>query len=165
MTAASEPLTANEANTARRRGLTLIAAAVAIAALGWGGWHWANGRHIETTDNAYVAGNVVQITPQIGGTEPMKHVAKYFGVYRQMLDEAGHSQEAIARALDWTTHTYQVVHVAETDEQAREELEIILRSYQDAIEREAAFIQEALEGNLLAAICDPLELPGLCGPG
>ncbi len=77
--------------------------------------------------------------PQIGGTEPMKHVAKYFGVYRQMLDEAGHSQEAIARALDWTTHTYQVVHVAETDEQAREELEIILRSYQDAIEREAAF--------------------------
>ena len=68
MTAASEPLTANEANTARRRGLTLIAAAVAIAALGWGGWHWANGRHVETTDNAYVAGNVVQITPQIGGT-------------------------------------------------------------------------------------------------
>ena len=68
MTAASEPLTANEANTARRRGLTLIAAAVAIAALGWGGWHWANGRHVETTDNAYVAGNVVQITPQVGGT-------------------------------------------------------------------------------------------------
>ena len=64
----SEPLTATEANTARRRGLTVIAAAVAIAAIGWGGWHWANGRHVETTDNAYVAGNVVQITPQIGGT-------------------------------------------------------------------------------------------------
>ena len=45
----------------------------------------------------------------------------------------------VASALDWTTHTYQVVHVAETDEQAREELETILRSYQDAIEREAAF--------------------------
>src|SRR3989344_4872387 len=68
MTANSEPLTANEANTARRRGLTLIAAAVALVAIGWGGWHWANGRHVETTDNAYVAGNVVQITPQIGGT-------------------------------------------------------------------------------------------------
>ncbi|BBF72040.1 LLM class flavin-dependent oxidoreductase [Sphingomonas bisphenolicum] len=77
--------------------------------------------------------------PQIGGTEPMKHVAKYFSVYRQMLDEAGHSPEVIASALDWTTHTYQCVHVAETDGQAREELEVILRSYQDAIEREAEF--------------------------
>jgi membrane fusion protein, multidrug efflux system len=54
--------------TARRRGLTLIAAAVALAAVGWGGWHWLQGRHHQTTDNAYVAGNVVQITPQVGGT-------------------------------------------------------------------------------------------------
>lgn len=68
MTAHSEPLTPREAGTARRRGLTLIAAAVALVAVGWGGWHWANGRHVETTDNAYVAGNVVQITPQVGGT-------------------------------------------------------------------------------------------------
>ena len=64
----SEPLTATEANTARRRGLTLIAIAAAIAAAGWGGWHWMHARNFETTDNAYVAGNVVQITPQTGGT-------------------------------------------------------------------------------------------------
>jgi len=64
----SAPLTATEANTARRRGLTLIAATVALAGLGWGGWHWMNARHFESTDNAYVAGNVVQITPQVGGT-------------------------------------------------------------------------------------------------
>ena len=43
--------------------------------------------------------------PQIGGTEPFKHVKKYFDTYRAMLDEAGHSAEAIAAALDWTTHT------------------------------------------------------------
>jgi membrane fusion protein (multidrug efflux system) len=55
-------------HTARRRGLTAVAAAVALAAIVWGGWHWANGRHVESTDNAYVAGNVVQITPQMGGT-------------------------------------------------------------------------------------------------
>lgn len=77
--------------------------------------------------------------PQIGGTEPFKHVKKYFDVYRAMLDEAGHDSAVIASALDWTTHTYQVVHVAESDDQARQELEIILRSYQDAVEREAAF--------------------------
>ncbi|MDO7833737.1 LLM class flavin-dependent oxidoreductase [Sphingobium sp. HBC34] len=90
-------------------------------------------------ENAWPAFIPAFTPPQIGGTEPMKHVSKYFGIYRALLDEAGHSPETIARALDWTTHTYQLVHVAETDEQAREELEIILRAYQNAIEREAEF--------------------------
>ena len=52
----------------RRKGLTLIAAAVAVVAVAWGGWHWMVARNYQTTDNAYVAGNVVQITPQVGGT-------------------------------------------------------------------------------------------------
>ncbi len=52
----------------RRKGLTLIAAAATIAAIGWGGWHWMVARNYQTTDNAYVGGNVVQITPQVGGT-------------------------------------------------------------------------------------------------
>ena len=55
-------------NTARRRGLGLIAAALAVAGLAWGAWHWLHGRHVERTDNAYVAGHVVQITPQVSGT-------------------------------------------------------------------------------------------------
>eukprot|EP01036_Dinobryon_divergens_P041223 gene41223-54613_t len=67
MTASNEPLTATEANTARRRGLTIIAAAVAIAAIGWGGWHWANGRHVETTDNAYVQQAKVSLSADIAG--------------------------------------------------------------------------------------------------
>lgn len=53
---------------ARRRGLTIIAAAVVLSGAAWGGWHWLHGRHHQSTDNAYVAGNVVQITPQVGGT-------------------------------------------------------------------------------------------------
>ena len=61
-------LTQTEFNSARRRGLTLIAAVVGVCAVGWGGWHWFTGRHYQNTDNAYVAGNVVQITPQVGGT-------------------------------------------------------------------------------------------------
>jgi len=53
----------------RRRGkvLTLLAVAV-LAGLAWGGYSWYLGRHEEATDNAYVQGNVVQITPQVGGT-------------------------------------------------------------------------------------------------
>lgn len=77
--------------------------------------------------------------PNIGGTEPFTHVKKYFDAYRGMLEGAGHSAEVVAAALEWTTHTYQVVHVAETDAQAREELEVILKAYQAAIERENAF--------------------------
>lgn len=77
--------------------------------------------------------------PQIGGTEPFNHVKKYFDAYKGMLMEAGHSDTVVNDALGWSTHTYQAVHVAESDDQAREELEIILRSYQDAVEREAEY--------------------------
>jgi len=77
--------------------------------------------------------------PQIYGNEPYKHVEKYFSTYKNMLLEEGHSSAAIAAALDWTTHTYQVVHLAESDQQAREELEIILKGYQDAVDRENEF--------------------------
>ncbi len=58
----------NELASRRKRGLTLIASGVGLAAVLWGGWHWFTGRHHLDTDNAYVVGNVLQITPQIGGT-------------------------------------------------------------------------------------------------
>jgi membrane fusion protein (multidrug efflux system) len=61
-------MTPSESTTARRRGLTLIAIALGVSGLAWGGWHWLQGRHQQNTDNAYVAGNVVQITPQVSGT-------------------------------------------------------------------------------------------------
>ena len=52
---------------ARTKALTGISIAVLLA-LGYGAYDWWTSRHEETTDNAYVQGNVVQITPQIGGT-------------------------------------------------------------------------------------------------
>lgn len=81
--------------------------------------------------------------PKIGGMEPLTHVRKYFNIYRDLLLAAGHPDEVVAEALSWTTHTYQCVHVAETDEQAREELLIILQAYQDAVDREDAFNRRA----------------------
>jgi len=94
-------------------------------------------------ENAWPAFIPAFTPPQIYGTEPLDHVTKHFSNYRRMLDEAGHDDAAIAAALDWTTHTYQCVHVAETDEQAREELEIILKGYQDAVDRENEFNRRA----------------------
>jgi membrane fusion protein (multidrug efflux system) len=55
------------ANSARKKALTGVTIAVLIG-LAWGGYEWYVGRHEESTDNAYVQGNVIQITPQIGGT-------------------------------------------------------------------------------------------------
>ena len=52
----------------RRRALASIAVAVLLGAAGLGAY-WALAlNHVESTDNAYVQGNVVQITAQVPGT-------------------------------------------------------------------------------------------------
>jgi membrane fusion protein (multidrug efflux system) len=58
---------ASAPNNTRKKALTGVGVIVLIA-LAWGGYEWYMSRHYETTDNAYVQGNVIQITPQIGGT-------------------------------------------------------------------------------------------------
>ncbi len=51
----------------RAKALSAVAIVVLLG-LSYGGYTWYEGRMEESTDNAYVQGNVVQITPQIGGT-------------------------------------------------------------------------------------------------
>jgi membrane fusion protein (multidrug efflux system) len=53
-----------------RRGFLLRALLVVIvlAAIAWTLWYFLDGRWYEGTDDAYVQGNVVQITPQMPGT-------------------------------------------------------------------------------------------------
>jgi membrane fusion protein, multidrug efflux system len=46
----------------------IVGGLLAVAGLAWGAWHLLALRHVESTDNAYVQGNVVQITPQVAGT-------------------------------------------------------------------------------------------------
>jgi membrane fusion protein, multidrug efflux system len=52
----------------RKRGLIILAAAVGVVGLGWGAYEYLVASHYEDTDNAYVQGDVIQITPQISGT-------------------------------------------------------------------------------------------------
>jgi membrane fusion protein (multidrug efflux system) len=61
------PSTPSVAPAKRQKALTIVAL-VTLIGLAYGGYTWFEGRHHETTDNAYVQGNVIQITPQIGGT-------------------------------------------------------------------------------------------------
>jgi membrane fusion protein (multidrug efflux system) len=55
-------------NPRRRKALLALAGVVAVAGVAWGLYDWLVASHYETTDNAYVQGNVIQITPQVGGS-------------------------------------------------------------------------------------------------
>lgn len=52
----------------RGRALALLAGVFLLLALVWGAYWFFVGRWQESTDDAYVTGYIVQITPQVGGT-------------------------------------------------------------------------------------------------
>jgi membrane fusion protein (multidrug efflux system) len=60
--------TASQSNGKRRRLLVIVTLLLVIALIAYGVWWFLFASHYESTDDAYVAGNVVQVTPQIGGT-------------------------------------------------------------------------------------------------
>ncbi len=64
----AETSPAPQANPARKKALAAVAAAVVVAGIAYGIYWTLVLNHFESTDNAYVQGNVVQITPQVGGT-------------------------------------------------------------------------------------------------
>ncbi|MDR5743136.1 efflux RND transporter periplasmic adaptor subunit [Caballeronia sp. LZ029] len=57
-----------QSNGKRRRLMTLIVLVIIIAAIAYGLYYFLVARFHEATDDAYVNGNVVQITPQVVGT-------------------------------------------------------------------------------------------------
>ncbi len=52
----------------RRQRLLFLGAGVAAIALGWGGYSWLSDDNSRSTDDAYVSGHVVAVTPQVAGT-------------------------------------------------------------------------------------------------
>ena len=55
-------------NPKRKKALLTLAAIAVLGGAGWGAYETLVASHYESTDNAYVQGNVIQITPQVGGT-------------------------------------------------------------------------------------------------
>ncbi len=55
-------------NPKRKKALTAVAVAVVLVGIAYGAYYALVLNHFESTDNAYVQGNVVQLTPQVGGT-------------------------------------------------------------------------------------------------
>ncbi len=65
--AAPAPVATN--GNGKRRGLLIgVTIALIIVLIAYGIWWFIYARHYEGTDDAYVGGNVVQVTPQVGGT-------------------------------------------------------------------------------------------------
>jgi len=52
----------------RRKRLTLVAGVLVIGAIAWGAWVLFSNGAERSTDDAYVGGQVVQVTPQVTGT-------------------------------------------------------------------------------------------------
>ncbi|MEM5365967.1 efflux RND transporter periplasmic adaptor subunit [Paraburkholderia azotifigens] len=64
-----ETASATEPNTRKRKLLlSLLGAAVVASAAAYGAYYTTYARYHETTDDAYVSGNLVQLTPQVTGT-------------------------------------------------------------------------------------------------
>jgi len=61
------PVLVNPAS-GRKRAIALIVAGFAILGTAYGGYWLGVARYVESTDDAYVGGNVVRITPQVSGT-------------------------------------------------------------------------------------------------
>lgn len=57
----------------RKRAFLLLAGTVAVAAAGFGLYEWITGGRYVSTDNAYVAAEIAQVTPLVGG--PVSRVA------------------------------------------------------------------------------------------
>ena len=58
----------HDQSSRRKRGLLAVATIVALGAVGYGAWWVLVASRYVDTDNAYVQGNVVQVTPQVAGT-------------------------------------------------------------------------------------------------
>ncbi|WP_052018198.1 HlyD family efflux transporter periplasmic adaptor subunit [Cupriavidus sp. HMR-1] len=62
------PKAASSAPKTRKRLLALLGLGTLVAAAGYGAYYYSVARFHEDTDDAYVNGNLVQLTPQVSGT-------------------------------------------------------------------------------------------------
>lgn len=63
-----DDVASEDATRRRRLLLALLAAAVVASSLAYGVYYLTVARYHESTDDAYVSGNLVQLTPQVAGT-------------------------------------------------------------------------------------------------
>ncbi|WP_139133297.1 biotin/lipoyl-binding protein, partial [Pandoraea sp. ISTKB] len=58
---------AADTSATRRKRLGIVGGVIVLTGIAWGVWHVVQGDDARTTDDAYVNGHVVAITPQVAG--------------------------------------------------------------------------------------------------
>jgi membrane fusion protein (multidrug efflux system) len=87
------------ANGKRRQRLLLLAAVVAVCGIAYGAYWFLHARYFETTDDAYAASDIVQITSEVAGAVSAVHVDNTQHVERgQLLVELDRADAQIAMA-------------------------------------------------------------------
>lgn len=162
----SEPTApaATNGNGARRRGLLILAAVVAIAAIGYTTYWFTVARYYEGTDDAYVASDIVQVTSEVSAAVLGVHVDDTQTVERgQVLVELDPADANIAVSgaeaeLARTVREVRALH-SQADQlraQIAERQTDLKKSQSDYARRQALVADGAVSGEELAHAQDTI---------
>jgi membrane fusion protein (multidrug efflux system) len=155
---------AQNKNGKRKRALLILAIVVIVAGIGWLAWHLLVGRWHQDTDDAYVQGNVVAITPQTAGTvvsigaeDGMKVTAGQVLVQLDPNDARVAYEQAAANLANTVRQVrglYSAVEAGQADISARRVA--VQKSRQDVARREGLVATGAVSAEELAHARDEL---------
>ena len=148
----------------RKRALLILATVVVVAAVAWALYYFLVGRWHESTDDAYVQGNVVSITPQamgtvvsIGADEGMKVTAGQVLVQLDPSDAQVAYQQAVANLAGTVRQVrglYSAVNAGQADLQARQVA--VQKAQADVTRREGLVATGAVSAEELSHARDEL---------
>ena len=155
-----------KAKRLRKRRLLLrgLIALVVVVGIGWALYHFLVGRWYEGTDDAYVDGNVVQITPQVPGTvvsigaDDNDYVRK--GQVLVKMDPAdadvalAQAEAALAQTVRKVRGLYSTVHTSKADVAVREA--VVRQAQADFQRRKGLAASGAISAEELAHARDAL---------
>src|SRR6185312_11758471 len=161
----TNPVVHNGTNGKRRRRLGVLAAAVALGLAAYGAYWYMHARHFQSTDDAYVNGDLVQITSEVPGTVTAVNVDDTQSVQRDQtlleLDPAdakiavANAEANLARAVRQVRALF--AQSAQLNAQITER-ETALKRWQDDYKRRADLTRDgAVSNEELAHVRDTID--------
>ena len=145
-------------NSGRQRGFLILGVVIVIAALAYGAYWFFDARFYESTDDAYVSGNIVAVTSRENGTVMALHVDNTQTVRRGQplleLDPAvvnvnvAAAESNLARAV--RTVNGEFSHAASSNAQVAQAQVALVLARTDYQRRQSASVDGAVSGEELA---------------